>query len=130
KELQRISVPLGATFPALAPDGRTVALGFRDSREIHLIEAASGRQRARLPGHAAGVQSLSFSPNGAYLASSSEDGTILIWDMRNPLGLNVAGLTAGQLPGLWEDLTGLDASRAFAAILILAHNPKRSIPFL
>jgi target of rapamycin complex subunit LST8 len=37
-----------------------------------------------LEGHTASVTSLGFEPNGRYLYSSSEDGTIKLWDLRNP----------------------------------------------
>jgi target of rapamycin complex subunit LST8 len=37
-----------------------------------------------LEGHTSSVTSLGFEPNGRYLYSSSEDGTIKLWDLRNP----------------------------------------------
>jgi WD40 repeat protein/tetratricopeptide (TPR) repeat protein len=39
----------------------------------------SVRERNRFQGHGAGVNSISFSPNGQTLASASEDGTVKLW---------------------------------------------------
>ena len=63
---------LWVTSLAFSPDGRTLACGGTD-RMIVLWELASGKERARLPGHWNQRGSLAFSPDGKLLASGSHD---------------------------------------------------------
>ena len=49
---------------------------------ILLWDVSSREEIATLEGHTAGVSSVVFLPDGATLASGSDDGTILLWDFR------------------------------------------------
>ena len=54
---------------------------------IRLYEIANSEHQQpvlTLEGHTASVTSLGFQRDGRYLYSSSEDGTIKLWDLRNP----------------------------------------------
>jgi WD40 repeat protein len=73
--------PAWFSCAALSPDGRTLALALYGEDEVRLWEVAAGRVRARLKGHGATVTSLAFSADGRLLASGSEDGTGLVWDL-------------------------------------------------
>jgi hypothetical protein len=118
---------------ALSPDGRLLLACWSGDADVQVWEVASGRLRGRLTGHGAGVGDVSFSPDGQWLASGSRDTTVLIWDLRRPLGgkhLPEAPHTAAPLEALWQDLAGFDAERADVAGWGLASAPGQSVPFL
>jgi len=41
----------------------------------------TGRQKAKFTGHINAVNSVSFSPDGMTLATGSEDGRLLLWNI-------------------------------------------------
>ncbi|MYE88293.1 hypothetical protein F4X33_04775 [Candidatus Poribacteria bacterium] len=61
-----------------SPDGTRLAIA--SSIEIWIYDAHSGEESALLAGHMGWVLSVSFSPDGAILASGSRDGTVLLWE--------------------------------------------------
>ena len=78
--------PLGGV-PALAPDGRTVALGQNSpnpgdqSASVVLLDLRTGSHRAlleNLPDH--WIRSLAFTPNGSEVAGAATDG-VHVWDV-------------------------------------------------
>jgi RNA polymerase sigma factor (sigma-70 family) len=73
---------------AFAPDGKAVASSTTHRSVITLWDAATGQARRELAGHQAGVFALAFRPDGGALASASQDGTVLVWDL--------AGRPAGE----------------------------------
>jgi WD40 repeat protein len=64
---------------AFSPDSKTLAVGDRDG-VVRLFDVVSGKLTAELPGHAARVTGLCWSPDGRLLASGSADMTVLLWD--------------------------------------------------
>jgi WD40 repeat protein len=57
----------------------------------------TGKALDALQGHTAGVQSVTISPNGKYIVSSSDD-TIQVWDVTHRvLGASLPGHTANVL---------------------------------
>ena len=78
-----IGVRSGSSF-AVSPDGRMLATiddpsGFSNS--IRLWDTGSGRQIGACTGHKQGVWSVTFSPDGRTLASSSDDSTLKFWNI-------------------------------------------------
>jgi WD40 repeat protein len=63
---------------ALSPDGCSVVFGAEDG--IHVWDTAMGIQRSRINGHSDIVTAVAFSRDGQFLASGSENGTILVWN--------------------------------------------------
>jgi hypothetical protein len=100
---------------------------------VHLWEVASGTKRCTFEGHRGLVRTLSFSPDGALLASGSSDTTILLWDLtgRTWTGLPAkAHLPKKELAGLWTELAKWDAKKAFPAQVKLAAAPLDTVAFL
>ncbi len=78
------SRPFALTF---SPCGKYLVSGSwwikgLDKVSIRIWEVATGQNIHTFWGHTTDVQDLAFSPDGKYLASSSYDGTILLWDMK------------------------------------------------
>jgi WD40 repeat protein len=67
------------TSVAYAPDGKQVASTGNDGT-IRLWDPASGKEQARLLGHAGSVYGLAFSPDGKTLASAGRDGLVCLWE--------------------------------------------------
>ncbi len=60
--------------------GRYLAFGDKTG-DVKLINPFSGNVIRTLKGHKSRVEDVDFSPNGQFLASSSRDGTILLWNL-------------------------------------------------
>jgi hypothetical protein len=118
----------GSRSVAWSADGRVLATGSEDG-EVRLWELLTGQERARLSGHEGPVSALAFTADGARLVSGGSDTTALVWDLA-ALGRPDRPPTAEELPGLWADLSGEDAARAFRAAAGLAAVPGRAVPLL
>ena len=62
-------------------EGARVACGLSNAR-IDIWDVALGTQLCQLRGHDTRVTSVMFSPDGSWVLSGSEDGTVKLWDLR------------------------------------------------
>ena len=80
---------------ALSPGGREVAVGSASDAAVHLwsIDRGTVTSEATLEGHRLGVYGLAFSPDGALLASGSDDHDIRLWSSSGRLVAVLRGHT-------------------------------------
>jgi chromosome transmission fidelity protein 4 len=108
------------------PNGETIAVP--NGGNVLLVDAASGaEQGAFAKGHSGQVTSIAWCPNGAYLATASQDCQLLVWDCKSrestdryesdvPLveiawqANQLALLTEDGQLALWRDVIGADMS--------------------
>ncbi|WP_448267427.1 nSTAND1 domain-containing NTPase [Nostoc sp. DSM 114159] len=78
KTLKQIDIFWSVSF---SRDGKTLA--STSGGTVKLWDVNSGREIKTLKGHTSQVNSVSFSPNGKILASSSSDNTVKLWDVNS-----------------------------------------------
>jgi target of rapamycin complex subunit LST8 len=70
----------------ITPDKQFIAAAGNPHVRLYEIQNTDNAQQAvlTLEGHTGNVTSLGFQKDGRYLYTGSEDGTIKVWDLRNP----------------------------------------------
>jgi Tol biopolymer transport system component len=102
--LKDVAASSGFEPVAVSPDGKTLAVGGWNSA-IYLWDVDKGAVRTVLHGHTLGLLSLSFSPDGKTLASSSGDfnktapGEVRLWTM--PEGDEKATWSGVHADSIW-----------------------------
>ena len=89
--LDTITQPQNSIKPyalAFSPCGKYLASGTwwqkgMEKMAIRLWDVETGKNIHTFWGHTTDVQSLDFSPDGTFLASGADDGTILLWDVKS-----------------------------------------------
>jgi WD40 repeat protein len=64
---------------AMSADGSLLAFASTHDKAIRLYDAKSGKPIGMLNGHGSGVNGLSTSPSGQFVASTSDDKTRKRW---------------------------------------------------
>jgi WD40 repeat protein len=137
---------MGRQIAKLPADGPAIFDFSADSRVfavagpegVHLWETAIGKEigiipisnRDTRPQDRACASSLAFSADGRILATGHADGTVLLWDATLRGSERGGQLSAAQRETLWNDLAGMDAVKAYAAIARLADNSASPVAFL
>ena len=115
---------------AYSPDGRFVAVAKTD---IAIWDVAARKELIRFTGHRSKVNAITFEPRGRVLASASDDGTLLVWDLTgliaNP-NLPKKAFTEREFAGVWEELKSSDPAAAQKAVVAIARGAPDSIALL
>jgi len=85
RRVAAITVPAAARFSAttmaFAPDGSRLVAATSDV-DVHVWDARTGGEVARLRGHTAAVTSIAYSPDGRRVATAAANGAIRLWEAR------------------------------------------------
>jgi WD40 repeat protein len=129
---EEVSRP-GPNF-VFSPDSRLllVGAGSQEKAAVVAVDLLTGKPLTRRRGHTAGVRAVVLSPDRKTVASASEDGTTLLWELDAFRGRIPASrsLAAADLQALWDQLAEGDPAAAHAAVLCLAGSPMNALPFL
>jgi WD40 repeat protein len=116
--------------PAFSRDGRVLvtATRIRGEPTARVWEVATGKERCSFRGHEGTIEGVAVSPDGAVIATASQDTTALLWDLAGRA--KAEPLTASEAAGLWAELASEDAALAFRAMRRLTDSPGQSLPLL
>jgi Tol biopolymer transport system component len=68
---------------AISHDGKTLASAHRTEKVVKLWDLSTGQLLKTLEGHLDELRSVSFSPDGKYIATGSADKTVKLWSMKD-----------------------------------------------
>ncbi|MFN0285024.1 MAG: WD40 repeat domain-containing protein, partial [Kineosporiaceae bacterium] len=77
----RVSPNRPVRYVALSPDGTVLAASVGDETALQLWDVRSGRRVASLDRHERRLERFAFSPDGRRLATTSDDGSVVVWTL-------------------------------------------------
>ena len=81
RTVRTLSVP-EAFGTAFSPDGRRIAISSQESGDVAVFDLSTGTPAFEMKGHEFSVNAVSWSPDGRYIATASNDGSSKVWDGR------------------------------------------------
>jgi WD40 repeat protein/uncharacterized caspase-like protein len=133
KEIRAIPLDTYSSFVcAFSPDGKQLLVNGADTASITVVDIESGAVVRTLKGHRGEVIDVAFSPDGQRLATSSQDGTIRLWDAKT--GVEICQIIS-FVDGTWLiarpdgrfDTNGLESADGLR--WVLPDDPMRPVPF-
>jgi RNA polymerase sigma factor (sigma-70 family) len=122
----------GSSTVAFSPDSRLIAYAALDNA-LHIFGVATGQPLARFDGHTGLLGAVAFAPDGRSVATTSNDTTALIWDVRGfsvKAGPAPRRLDPPAVNASWDNLTADNAAVGNEAINGLIASPREAVPFL
>jgi WD40 repeat protein len=83
---------------AFSHDGKWLAASHDHS--VRILDARTGRHLQSVFGHEAPIRGLHFAPNGQWLTTSADDGTMFVWDSATGKEREQIPIGGGMSPGL------------------------------
>jgi WD40 repeat protein len=110
----------GRDFAVFSPDGRTIAIGSDNLRDVNLFDSESGTKVVTMD--AAWARSASFSLDGSKLATGGFDGACKVWGSATGALLRTIEVGAGVRSVSWGRGWVRDTQRAMA--FAMGHHPR------
>jgi WD40 repeat protein/class 3 adenylate cyclase len=95
--VRAIRAPAGPFAVSFSPDGRRLAIGGVDEPVAGVFDVRSGHRELSLEGHEMGINDIDWSPDGRWIATTSNDSTGRIWDAATGRSRSVLFGPAGAL---------------------------------
>jgi RNA polymerase sigma factor (sigma-70 family) len=115
-----------------SPDGEYLLIGD-GANGVSIVDPFTSALLHRRQDHRGHVGRMVFSPSNRRLATSSGDGTALVWnadDFLRPARPKPVALARTDLEALWSDLAGADAAKAALAIRTLTQDPAQAVAWM